>query len=258
MKKTLLLLLAPVLIGFHAHAQTNGLLSLSLGPGLPIGEFASKDVNDPTSGLAKLGALADLSYQHLFSNSHFGWMGTLRYRFNGVDKNATIAPFEAQYPAFNWSMNSCRWSSAAALVGAYYQFSLTPKLSLSASVEAGAAECWSPKESITGIDDSANLTRSLIEVTLHSVSATAFTALGGVGACYRCTDKWSVMARLNYSYLKPTFKNMTVTVVQATGFPISGLISLTQAQEASVSTTSRNYTQPMSTLDLTIGVCREL
>lgn len=286
MKKPLFLLVAAILVMVHAHAQTsdrqaqtngahaqtNGAhsqtnaalaqtksgLSLSLGAGLPLGEYGSKDANDPASGLAKLGALADLSYQHRFGKSNFGWMATLRYRFNGVDKNASIAPFAAEFPDFSWSMNHCRWSAAEALVGGYYERPLTRKLSLSASLELGVAQCWSPKETIQGVRDSVGFgPTDLIEANLHSVSATAFTALAGLSARYQWRDHWSFVARLNYSYLKPTFNNMIATVAEAHHLIIPGVLSLANAESFSVNSESRNYTQPMSSLDLVVGMCRE-
>jgi len=258
MKRPLLLLLTSILIVLHTQAQTKGLLSLSLGPALPVGEFGSKGADDPESGLAKPGAVADLSYQHLFAKSNFGWIATLRYRRNAVDKKASVAPFQAEYPAFSWSMENCRWTNAAALLGAYYERPFTKQLSLSASLELGVAEAWSPKESITGKKDSAGVTQALIEANLHSVSATAFTALAAVGARYRCNSRWSVMAHIDYTYLQPTFHNVTAQIIQANGFVISGITSLNAAAMVESSAYTRNITQSMSSLDLVVGMCMDL
>src|SRR5690349_13756881 len=67
-------------------------ISLSIGPSLPVGEFASKDGTDPSSGVAKLGALADLSYMTP-AKDHLGLIGTVRWRINPVSKEGALGLF---------------------------------------------------------------------------------------------------------------------------------------------------------------------
>lgn len=258
MKKSLALCFAFFVIVFHVAAQTNGTLSLSLGPAIPVGDFASKNGFAPSSGLANVGALADLSYQRSFGHSRFGWMATLRGRFNYVDKNATIAPFAAQFPGYEWSMNSSHWTAASALVGGYYQLPLTPKLSLTANIELGVAEAWSPKQSISGVRDSAGYGAvAAVLADLRSAHATAFTGLAGLGIRYQWRSRWALLARVDYTYLKPTF-DLTATIETAQNFVTPGNPLLYTASEVEEFSTTRNYTQPMSCVDVMVGVIREL
>src|ERR1700748_419945 len=105
-------------------------------------------------------------------------MGTLRGRFNGVDKNASIAPFAAQFPGYDWNMNHCRWTAVSALVGGYYHLPLSPRLDLTANIELGIADAWAPKQSISGVRDSAGFGPvDIVQANLHSTSAIAFTGL---------------------------------------------------------------------------------
>jgi hypothetical protein len=258
MKKILALALTVFIVVSHSAAQNKGTISLSLGPAIPVGDFASKNGFVPSSGLANIGALADLSYQRLFSHSRFGWMATLRGRFNGVDKNGTIAPFAAEFPGYEWSMNSNRWIAASALVGGYYQLPVTPKLSLTANIELGVAEAWSPKQSITGVHDSAGYgALDVVYANARAVSATAFTGLGGLGIRYQWRSRWALLARVDYTYLKPTFK-ITANIETAQHFVYPNQPLLLNASEVEYNSTTGKYTQAMPCVNVLVGIIREL
>ena len=258
MKKPLALCLALFTIVFHVAAQTKGTLSLSLGPAIPVGEFASKNGFAPSSGLANVGGLADLTYQRPFNHSRFGWMATLRGRFNYVDKNGTIAPFAAQFPGYEWSVNASHWIAASALVGGYYQVPLTPKLSFTANIELGVAEAWSPKQSLSGVHDSAGYGAvAAVYANLRSVSATAFTGLAGLGIRYQWRRRWALQARVDYTYLKPTF-NITATLETAQRFVDPNFPTLVSGSSVTYSSITRNYTQAMPSVNVIVGVVREL
>lgn len=258
MKKTLILCVAIFLVVFHGVAQTRGMLGLSLGPAIPVGEFASKNGFAPSSGLANVGASADLSYQRSFGHSRFGWIATLRCRFNGVSKSATIAPFAAQFPGYEWSMNNSHWTAASALAGGYYQLPLNSKLSLTANIEVGVAEAWSPKQSVTGVRDSVGFGPvDLVQANLHSVSATAFTGLAGLGVRYQWRSRWALVARVDYTWLKPTF-NLTATLTTGQNFLVPGVLLLGNASVITSYLSTKNYTQPMPCVDVMVGLVREL
>ena len=258
MKKPLLSFLVLSLIVLNGNAQTKGTFNFSLGPSIPLGEYASKSASDPNSGLANVGAVADLSYQHPFAgNTRFGWMATLRGRFNTVNKNALLTAFEPVYPDYQWSVKSGHWTAAAALVGAYYQWPLTSKLSLQANAEIGVAESWSPKETVTGQRDSAGRTLDLVVGNVNSVSATSFTALAGLGVRYKLKGHWSLIAQLDYNWLEPTFKNVTTNVVMAQGFVVPGITLLSNASSLEENSQTANYKQPMSCIDVRVGLAWE-
>ena len=82
-------------------------LNLSFGPAFPVGSFASKDGNDPASGLAKLGWMADLSYMHrLEKSNHFGFVGLVRGRLNGISGEGAVSVFKEQFSTYQWRVSS--------------------------------------------------------------------------------------------------------------------------------------------------------
>src|ERR1700689_1901391 len=130
MKSPLFIITTICLSAFNCFSQQAGSISLTIGPAFPVGEFANSNPYSSTSGLASLGALADLSYTHRTRNSDFGFIATLRARANPIDTKATLGPFEQQYPGYNWSVTKKPWEAAAAMVGGYHSHMVTKKLYL--------------------------------------------------------------------------------------------------------------------------------
>ena len=255
MKKTPILWLFLALLALHADAQSHGALSLTLGPSVPVGDFAGKDANSETAALTNIGALADLSYQHSFAgNRRPGWFASVRGRYNSVSKTGSLAPLQSQFPDYHWGTNSCHWLTVAAIAGGYYQWTLTPQLSLQANIGLGIAESWSPKQTITGVRDSVGFGPvDLIQATVKSVSATAVTVIGGLSLSYRLHGRWSLLAKADYMYLKPKFHNVTAMVVNAHNLIIPYNLSPSNASYVTVNTTTRDHEQPMSSVNISMG-----
>ena len=259
MKKILFLCLSISLVACRALGQPKGALSLSLGPAIPLGDFASMNGFSSTSGLADIGAAAALEYRHPIHNTRFGWTASVRGDFNPVSKSATEAPFKAQFPGYQWSMNNSHWTTIAALIGEYYELPLSPKLSAQVFLGIGVAECWSPKQNITGIRDSVGFgATDLVQATLHSVSATTFTALAGAGIAYKWNTRWSLSARAGYEWLKPDFHNVNAQIFWVQRLIVPGILSPSNGGSTSAFSTTHDYTQPMATVDIAVGVTRIL
>ena len=96
-----------------------------------------------------------------------------------------------------------------------------------------------------------------VQANLHSTSATVFTALAGLGIRYQLRSRWALLARVDYTWLKPTF-NLKATLINEQNFAISGISSLSSAVVVGNTFSMRNYTQPMPSLDVMFGVIREL
>lgn len=186
-------------------------------------------------------------------------MAACRGSFNGVNKNASLTPLEATFPGYQWTMNHSHWITVAALIGGYYKLPLTPKLSLQVNIGFGVTESWSPKQSITGIRDSVGFGPvDLVQANQQAVSSTAFTGLAGPAMGYRWNSRWSLMVRADYVYLKPTFHHVTVQVINSKNLIIPGIISPQNAASTSYYSTTQNYTQAMSSVDIVVGVTRML
>lgn len=254
MKKSLSLLIIACLFVLNCQSQKNGTLSLSLGSAIPVGEFSNKSVVDEKSGLANIGWLADLSYSHAVGKKNFGVIASLRGRINGMDTKPALAVFSTSYPQFQWSANKSHWKAAAVMAGGYYHFSVSPSVEIPVALLAGVAKAYFSEQAITGIRDSANVPVDLIQTRVPNADATTFSGMLQAGVIYHLGKRCDLTAHVDYWYLKPTFTNLTETLVVARGLIVPGNLSPGNANSVSVSSFTRNYQQPMNSVNVTVGI----
>jgi len=253
MKYFLLLLI--LLSSTRSWSQNNSSLHLSLGGALPIGKFASKDVNDPASGLANLGGLAELGYSHLLKDNHWGLTIGLRGRLNGIDKNANTSALREAFPLYTWSSSNSSWKALSAMAGVYYILPAAANLDVRMELSLGAASCYLPEYSVLGILDTAQTgPTGFIQAKIGKEHAVSFSATAKAGIVYHLNKHLDLLANLDFWYLNPNFKHVTETILIADGLVIPGVISPSNASSLSVNSQSRDYKQNMSTLNLSVGV----
>ena len=261
MKKPLLLVIVIFLSGIEAFSQRNDWLSLSIGGSFPVGEFASKDANDSHSGAADPGGLIDLSYLHPLGKGGFGLTAALRGRLNLIDQSATAAALASSDEGYQWSGKKAYWKTAALMVGAYYHVSVAKRWQVTGSILLGAADNRLPKYTITGLKNANNADPadvSLIELSTNGVSAVSFAALLKAGITYQLTRRYCLVANIGFWDLKPTFKNVSVEMLEGNGFVIPGLYIPSAATMVVVNSNTFNYTQPMNSVDLSVGIAMRL
>lgn len=257
MKRPLLTILLSLWI-VSAFSQQLNSLTLSIGPAFPVGEFANKDPYDPASGLAEPGFLLDVSYYHKTPNTNFGVTASLRARVNSMDTKAMLRLFMDKYPGYNWSVDKKPWKTAAAMVGAYHHAQVAKTLYLREALMFGAAEALLPNTTVTGLKDTSQTVEDLLQATTKEKYATTFSALLKIEAAHPLTSRLSLMASLDFWYLKPTFTGLTQKVIIASGFPIPGNYSLSTATAISLYQSTTNYIQAMSSIDLSVGLLLQL
>ena len=251
-----LLLLLILLSSTCSWSQKNNTLHLSLGGALPIGKFASKDVNDPASGLANPGGLAELGYSHLLNDNHWGLTIGIRGRLNGIDKNANSSALRKIYPLYTWSSSNSSWKALSAMAGVYYIVPAAAKLDVRMEISLGAANCYLPEYTVTGILDTAHTgATAFVQAKVNKAHAVSFSAMAKTGIVYHLNKQLDLLANLDFWYLDPNFKHVTQTVIDVNHLVIPGVISPSNsASPPSINSQTRDYKQNMSTLDLTIGV----
>ncbi|MHA4808838.1 hypothetical protein ACX0G9_12060 [Flavitalea flava] len=262
MQRFFSLLILLVLSAIACYSQKAGYLSLSIGPSFPIGQFGNKDASDPKSGLADIGGMADLSYVYKIRHSNYGLVASIRVRENRFNSSAFLDPFEKEFPDFDWSQSQIKksWKVGAVMIGGSYSFPITKRVNLEGQLMAGIAKAYLPDIVVMGFRDTAAIPGhgDFIHAETKKVNATTFSASIKIGASCKLTDRWSLVANVDYWYLRPTFKNLTQTLAQANNLIISGLYSLSNASSISYYQYTRNYPQDMSTLNITVGLSMRL
>jgi hypothetical protein len=241
--------------------QDRGTLAISIGPAIPVGAFANSNGNDPTSGLAKPGGLVDLTYMHPFSRPDFGYTITLRGRINAINSTALRQPFVDQYPGYNWDVSAKSWETAAALIGLYHRSStLKNRFFTDESLLLGVAEALLPGETITGISDSTTNPPDpdYVQGSNQKKYATTITFMMRIGGGVQLSNKLSLVAHVDYWWLDPVFRNLTQTVTTASGLVVPNNFNLGNLTSISRSEFTSDYTQNMSSIDLSIGLALRL
>ena len=269
MKKALILIFSFCLLAFHSFSQQNfvqepgvqkGYLSLSLGGAFPVGGYASRNSQDPTSGLANPGGLIDLSYILPVKNSPFAFKVSLRGRFNPIDAAADIAPLAASNPGYQWSEGKASWKTAALMVGTYYHCPVAKRWEFNAYVLAGAADSKLPAYTVMGIKTDPDPSQEgFVQLSTSKVSAISFSELIGAGFSYRLARQFSLLANIGFWGLVPTFKNETVRETVVDGLNVPNVFTVSNSLNPIVANDHTfNYGQPMNTIDFSVGVAMRL
>jgi hypothetical protein len=257
MKKPFLFTLAICLLVLDSFSQGGDWLSLSVGGSFPAGEFGSKNGNDLRSGLADVGGLVDLFLMHPLGKGGFGLAADLRGRMNPIDQSAVGASLASGDQGYVWSGKKAYWRTAALMVGGYYHFPVAKRWQVIGSFLLGVADSRWPKYTITGIKNGNDPNPANVKVIVSStngVNAVSFSALLKGGVTYQLSGRWCLLSNIGFWDLRPTFKNVTVNKVEANGFVIPGIYSLNNATSLSEYTSTFYYTQPMNTVDLSVGI----
>ncbi len=256
MRRFFLSVLSCLLILNSFSQQYNNYLSLSLGPAIPVGKFASTNGNDPNSGLAKIGGLLDLSYIYRFHNSSFGISGSLRARINNINGKAFLSPLMNENPGYKWPDLHISWKAGAFMAGGYHTCALTKKISLDEELMFGLADAWLPAVNIVAIKSLSDFPgdADVLFANSQKTHALAFSSVLKVGASLRLTNRITLVANLDYWYLKPAFKNVAETVMIANGLNVPYQYTISNSRQPPTRYSySVNNTQAMNSINLTAG-----
>ena len=143
MKKELKFLFVLMFLATKSFSQNNGYVSISMGPSLPIGNFASKNINNNSAGWATTGVVLDLNIAYKLGRN-LGLSGLLRGQTNNFDNTAFGVEFVNQ-TRNNWSVNSKPWRIGGFLFGGYGSFSVSKKTSFETKAMIGFLSVASPE-----------------------------------------------------------------------------------------------------------------
>ncbi len=266
MKQLVLILICSLalmdVLAQHDRHETS--LSLTFGGSIPVGPFSSTKLLDNSAGYAKPGEAVNLSLTHHLTRE-LAVMATLYGQRNAINTSllarqyASLAiPFYYNgngpnyYP--NYSFDKKNWELASFLLGIDASLVNLPesKWSLRAKALIGFAYVQLPKVNGNSKTDTPYL-------IIKQQSATAFGAAFnfGIGAEYRCSNKWALLFNVEYFGTSTiTFKNVGEFIAATNGgLNVPGFYDLSnsrlpiQALEA-----VSNNKQSIGTLNLQIGI----
>lgn len=206
MKNLLTLMVILLLNTFSSFSQDKGYIALSLGPSIPLGDFASKDMDKESAGFAKAGAIFDISFGYKLGK-HFGISGLLRGQANKTDAQAMANEIAGKIPFdMNVRVESETWSVGALMVGGYGSFPVDKKISIESRLMIGFLSANMPKVTfnLSTTDESAWVKRS-------SSTGSSFAYLIGAGIKYDAGKRVCVLANLDYLGANPQYNDVETT-----------------------------------------------
>lgn len=263
---------------FAQKVQNRSLLSVSVGPSFPIGDFASTNTQSKYSGYAIPGEEVNLSYVYKCSPK-FGLIAALFGQRNGLNIKSMkqqlsefkfIKPGGTVYtgnmnnppppdpsPSYvyytNWHFEKHDWLSASLLLGGMGVFpaGVGRKLSVVVKGMAGLIYVSSPEMKATSITDT-----TLIAISQTSESGWGFSYMAYAGLQYRINPHMLLLFGINYlGTARIKFSEITADTIQ---FYHSnwgtGLLSLTEMERA----IKGSRKQVVQTMGLNVGIAWEL
>jgi hypothetical protein len=258
---------------FAQNSQDKGTIFLSLGPSIPLGNYASSSLNNNNAGFASFGGNAKISYSQNFKK-YFGgtaeFLGVINplnlksmqdafsqhqfpdislYSNNGQPQN--LPPSE--YVSYqNWKFNKKSWMYGAMLLGGFGHFPINKSgaISLTLKASAGAVYLYSPSLHGYGYTDT-----SMAIVDQSGAKAYGFAYSFGTGI------KYSSSKRISYSFevfyfgtSNVSFKNVSESILMGKGRVIPNLQLISNYMQISEFGNSGTVYQKVSTLNINFGV----
>ena len=185
-----------------------GLLLLNVSGGFanPLGDFASTNVSNPGSGLAKTGHFFQLSVI-LKLSKYIGVSLAYHYQFHDVDQDLLNKQFANPYNGLTFSSDNTNWKIRGFFGGLYFTVPIKTieGLSVFANAMVGLPTYVSPELIINSSQNG-----GMYLFYRGSSSTTAIAYLGGACLAYKLYRSLSVTLSANYLRGTPTFDNVNL------------------------------------------------
>jgi hypothetical protein len=186
-------------------AQGKGYIALSAGPGIPVGDFASKDPKNKNAGIANTGTFIDLSFACKL-DENLGIAALVRGQANGTDTKVVSTSFSKQIPSgVKTTLKTGSWGLGGFMLGGYGSFPTTEKVSFEFRALLGYVYASSPYViiSFTGSGNSG-------WVKQESASSFALAYIVGAGFKFDAGKRICLFLNTDYFAAKPEFKSVKI------------------------------------------------
>ena len=204
MKKTIIIFSSLIFFSIYSYSQSKGYVAISVGPSIPIGDFASKNMANPSAGLSNTGAIFDISFAYKLG-TQFGISALLRGQANPTDAQLIANELAKEDPLTYWTVESKTWGVGGLLFGGYGSFPVSEKINFDARGLIGFVNASSPEINITGTKQGKS-----IWAKQGIVSTNAFSYLIGAGFTFDIGSKICLMINMDYMGTKPEFNNIEI------------------------------------------------
>jgi len=203
----------------HCLKGDRGYFGFTVGPGIPVGNFADNNISNNNAGYATTGSKMELNAGYLVYKS-IDLAAKLFYSSNSYDVSPLTRKLAADYPGISWTTSGRSWDIYGFLVGVNYSYPFTRKLVGDFKFQSGFISASTPQMLVNGSDGS--------KITEGKKSASSFAVLLSAGGHYPLGRLIDLVGNLEYVGSSPTFSNIN-KVSNITGFsPVTSTASYTQ------------------------------
>jgi len=204
MKKYFYLFFISSITSFNCFSQDATSVSLSLGTGIPVRAFASKNNKGDSAGVAQIGGVTDISVSYKLLRN-FGFTGMLRGQINGSNAQALSDSLNKTQPSVQWSVSGTSWKMIGLMAGCFGDFKISKNWNCHANVLIGVLDVTCPEYTTTGTSANGN-----IWTKQYKSSSSAFALLAGIGLKRKIKDKYFILFKADYYYSYPEFNNVEI------------------------------------------------
>lgn len=209
-----------LLLPLGSLGQNRNGISFSGGYSLPLGKFASANLNDPEAGLAGAGVFGQLSYERKVAS----WLGlrlTGSMNINQTDPQPLIDRYSqilTKPESYTWEKEASTWRFGAVLLGPSGFLSLG-KAELEGHVQGGFVFAESPGVTLNG---TSSMGSPAIEGRIAQASTSALGFGAGASVRFRLTKHLGFQLTADAIAANAQLKNVTTSVkVNNVPFPES-------------------------------------
>ncbi|MFA5405543.1 MAG: hypothetical protein WC358_11465 [Ignavibacteria bacterium] len=180
-------------------------LNFSAGPSIPIGEFASNDINNPGAGFAKVGLKGELSLG-INLTPQIGLVAEVFLNSNGTKPDKMTEYLNSTFPGYRWNIESKKWNIYGLFTGLSFKTPVRKDMYVFIQAFGGFINSTSPNFLYTA--DSGNFSGTY---NIESGTTSAMTYKLTTGLEYKLDKRFSLCGMIEYIGSKPKFKDIKTT-----------------------------------------------
>ena len=205
------ILFVAMLLNLHGQPESQkGYFGISAGVAIPVGNFASTDVNDETPGYANSGFNGFLS-THIHIKDYIGFAGMIGYSKNPYDVQSFNENYRNQNPGVQYEFSASDYEMISLLGGAFVSI---PQGIMDINLKGyiGVSVATMPSTNSFIYSGEAGDPHRQIE-TLKNRS-TAFTYGGGVNLIFYTKKNLAILIDASYLQAKPEFNALEIRLYE--------------------------------------------
>ena len=205
---------ALIAISMISYAQEKqGHIAVAIGGARPVGNFASKNINNDDAGYATNGISYEVSVAYKIKESNFGVTGMFHYQFNHSDLTSLDISNQGGLGITQSVSATSTWAISGLMAGGFGEFPITEKVVFTSRAMFGFLKATSPDIKISGRTPAIPpyYTSQEFRYFQPAQISSSLSYLLGIGLKVNIGKRFNLLLNYDYIGLKPTFDTSKLT-----------------------------------------------